>query len=55
MYLAREHTGLSYPELGRVFRRDHSTVLSAVRKVERLLESDPTVRGDLDALERNLR
>lgn len=32
-WLLREH-GLSFPVIGRVLRRDHSTVLVAVRKVE---------------------
>lgn len=34
MYLARLRTGKSYPVLGRIFGRDHTTVISAVRKVE---------------------
>ena len=34
MYLARVRTGKSYQALGRIFGRDHKTVMSAVRKVE---------------------
>ena len=38
MYVARESTGLSYPVIASAFgRRDHTTVLHAVRKIERLL------------------
>ena len=34
MYLAREHTPCSYPEIGKRFgNRDHSTVISAVKKI----------------------
>ena len=33
MYLVREHTDLSYPAIGRVFNRDHSTVVYAVSMV----------------------
>ena len=33
MYLVREHTDLSYPAIGRLFHRDHSTVFAAVRSV----------------------
>lgn len=41
MYLARKHTFCSLPMIGRAFAgRDHTTVLHAVRKVERLLERD---------------
>jgi hypothetical protein len=42
MYLARKLTSMSYPEIGRRFGgRDHSTVISAVRKIERLCATDP--------------
>ena len=35
MYLCREHTQLSYKEIGEAFGgRDHSTCLSGIRKIE---------------------
>ena len=41
MYLARKHTGLSFPELGREFGgRDHSTIQHGFRKVQRELSDD---------------
>ena len=44
MYLARELLGHSLPEIGRAFgRRDHTTVLSAIRGVARELERDPNL------------
>lgn len=39
-YVARRCTRLSYPELGRAFGRDHTTVLSAVRRVGVLMARD---------------
>ncbi len=36
MYLSRKHTDQSYPELGRAFDKDHTTVLAACRKLEKL-------------------
>ena len=37
MYLARKHTGAAYSEIGRFFGgRNHSTVISAEKKVARL-------------------
>lgn len=36
MYLAREITGLSYPSLGRIFGRNHTTILYAYRTVVEL-------------------
>lgn len=56
MYLARLLTNLSFPEIGaRYGGKDHSTVISAVRKIERLRGEDETVRADVYALEANLR
>lgn len=37
MWLIRRTLGYSYPELGRIFGRDHSTCITAVRKVERAI------------------
>lgn len=44
LWLAREMTGCSYPELGRIVGQDHSTVIAAVRKVQRKIE-----RHDVEA------
>jgi len=34
MYLSVKLLGLSYPEVGRAFGRDHTTVIYSVRKIE---------------------
>ena len=39
--LARELTGLSYPALGRLFRRDHTSLLYGCRAVDERSASDP--------------
>jgi chromosomal replication initiator protein len=55
MYLCRERLKCSLPELGRAFgNRDHTTVMSAVRKVKALRGADPEVRAHLEAIERKL-
>ncbi|UCG39622.1 MAG: chromosomal replication initiator protein DnaA, partial [bacterium] len=55
MFLARQLTGLSLPEIGRQFGgRDHSTVLHAVQKVENLAKGDPSFQGTLDQLIKEL-
>jgi len=55
MYLCKQRLKCSFPELGRAFgNRDHTTVISAVRKVEALRGSDPEVRAHIEALERKL-
>ena len=41
MYLCRQRLGTSYPELGERFGgKDHTTVISAVRKITGLLEKE---------------
>jgi chromosomal replication initiator protein len=55
MYLAKQLTSRSLPEIGRKFGdRDHTTVLYAVRKIEELKETDPALAEDLDLLTRML-
>ena len=45
MYLARKHTEMSYPEIGRFMgNKNHSTVILATRRISRLLQSNATVR-----------
>ena len=45
MFLCRKLTGLSYPEIGRLFNdKHHSTVMHSVEKIERLAEDDPNFR-----------
>lgn len=55
MYLAKQLTTRSLPEIGRKFGgRDHTTVIHAVKKVEQLRESDPSIEEDVDLLQRSL-
>jgi chromosomal replication initiator protein len=55
MYLCKQRLKCSFPELGRAFgNRDHTTIISAVRKVEHLRTSDPEVRAHIEAIERKL-
>lgn len=55
MYLCRQRLKCSFPELGRAFgNRDHTTVISAVRRVENLRQTDPKVAAHLEAIEHKL-
>jgi chromosomal replication initiation ATPase DnaA len=42
-FIARHKCNMSYPELGRYLSRDHTTILSNVRKVQRMVERDSRV------------
>jgi chromosomal replication initiator protein len=55
MWLVRKHLQMSLPEMGRAFGdRDHSTVLTSVRKIEGLRSTDVGVESVLSRLERSL-
>lgn len=52
MYLAKKLTTRSLPEIGRMFGgKDHTTVLHAVRKVEKLMAADPDLVALVERLE----
>jgi chromosomal replication initiator protein len=55
MYLAKQLTSRSLPEIGRKFGgRDHTTVMHAVRKVEELRSADTSFSEDVELLRRML-
>lgn len=55
MYLCRQRLKCSFPELGRAFgNRDHTTVMSAVRRVEALRQTDPQVNAHIEAIAQKL-
>jgi chromosomal replication initiator protein len=55
MYLAKQLTMRSLPQIGRKFGgRDHTTVMHAVRKVEELTRTDPSLAEDVELLRRML-
>jgi chromosomal replication initiator protein len=55
MYLSRQHTKDSYPDLGRSFGgKHHTTVISAVEKIAERLKEDPALRSEIHALESTL-
>ena len=50
MYLARQVTGASFPRLGRVFKRDHTTLIYACQKVEEMITVDAVVKAEVEAI-----
>jgi chromosomal replication initiator protein len=56
MYLCRKLTGLSYPEIGRLFNdKHHSTVMHSVEKIEKLVEDDPDFRRVIEGFQQPYR
>ena len=55
MYLAKQLTPRSLPEIGRKFGgRDHTTVMYAIRKIEDLRTTEPLLSDDIETLRRLL-
>ena len=56
MYIVREITQMSMVEIGQTFGgRDHSTVVYAVRQVEKDLKKDPHTKAMVDDIIKNIR
>jgi chromosomal replication initiator protein len=56
MYLAKQLTTRSYPDIGRRFGgRDHTTVLHAVKRIEELKGTEPGLATDLETITRKLK
>ena len=55
MYLAKQLTNKSYPDIGRAFGgRDHTTVIHACEQVNILIPRDPTLAERLQQAQRTL-
>ncbi len=55
MYISRQLTSSSYPEIGERFGgKDHSTIIHAIRKIERLMEEDFQLRSTIENLKKEL-
>ena len=55
MYLMRSLTNLSLKDIGEQYEaRNHSTVLSSIRKIEDLLKSDPDISGTVRDITSNI-
>ena len=55
MYLSKKHTTKSLPDIGRNFsNRDHTTVIHAVKTVEKLMGEEKTYVQDIDQIKNQL-
>jgi chromosomal replication initiator protein len=54
MYLCRTLTNESFPKIGERFNKDHSTVITSVRKIEQARESDEQLKLELGELAEKL-
>ncbi len=55
MYLCRELTDASYPEIGRLFGgKDHTTIIHACRQINKAREGDAPLQATLDGLKEKI-
>ena len=53
MYLAKQHTTNSLPDIGRKFsNRDHTTVIHAVKKIDELIKKDNEIRQSVTEIKK---
>lgn len=55
MFLAKDLTLASYPEIGRKFCKDHTTVLHAVRRIAARIDREPEFSAFVESLRASLR
>lgn len=54
MYLARQRTGMSYAEIGRALKRDHTTILWGVESIAKRVRSDERLRVGVERVKIHL-
>jgi chromosomal replication initiator protein len=55
MYLSRQLTSCSYPEIGERFGgKDHSTIIHAIKKIEKAMDEDYQLRSIINTLKKDL-
>ena len=55
VFLLRELTDMSHANVGKVFNRDHSTVVSSVNKIKERMNDDPAFEAEIEDMMKDLR
>ena len=50
IYLIRKITDMSFPNIGKIFSRDHSTIMSSIETVEKKLQHDTVFNVEINEL-----
>ncbi|MBU1177143.1 MAG: helix-turn-helix domain-containing protein [Patescibacteria group bacterium] len=55
MYLIRKHLKSSFPVIGNIFKRDHTTIMYAYKKIQKDYKKDNKMQEEITLIESNLR
>ncbi len=55
MVLIRERVKLPLAQIGLLFRRDHGTVMCAIRRHAAIIETDPKLRSEWEELKKEIK
>ena len=50
IYLVRTITEMSLPNIGKLFNRDHSTIISSIDTIEKKISSSPAIEIEINEL-----
>ncbi len=50
VYLIKQITDMSYPNIGKIISRDHSTVISSIEAIEKKMAQSPALRDEIEDL-----
>ena len=54
IYLIRSITDMSYPNIGKIFNRDHATVMSSYESIKKKLEADNMCELELNEMRKEI-
>jgi chromosomal replication initiator protein len=54
VYLIRTITDMSFPNIGKIFNRDHSTIMSSIDAVERKLQAENMFSLELTEMKKEI-
>jgi len=54
IYLIKEITEMSYPDVGKIFSRDHTTMIASYQNIEKRLASEAMMQVEIDELKKEI-
>lgn len=54
IYLIRNIVEMSLPNIGRIFNRDHTTIMSSIDNVEKKMKNEPSMRHEIEDLKKEI-